>query len=166
MDEYQVIHFGHVNFKVSQQKNHTLNKSHKFIGQQTSGIRSNLLAIKNILIFSLILWLRNFLKWGVCCLMPHSTIFQFYGWRKPEYLEKTMPQVTDKLHHIMLYREHLARVGFKLTLVVTGTDSTGSCKSNYRTITTMTVPLSFDFVNYFNSSEIKALKRESSVRLI
>jgi hypothetical protein len=153
--------------KFVSQKNHTLNKSHKFIGQQTSGIRSNLLAIKNISIFSLILWLRNFLKWGVCCLMPHSTIFQCYGWRKPEYLEKTMPQVTDKLHHIKLYREHLARVGFELTmLVVTGTDSTGSCKSNYCTITTMTAPLSFDFVTYFNASEIKALKRESSVCLI
>jgi hypothetical protein len=58
------------------------------------------------------------------------------------------------------------RVGFELTLVVTGTDSTGSCKSSYCTITTMTAPLSFDFVTYFNSSEIKALKRESSVRLI
>ena len=49
-------------------------------------------------------------------LTPRSTIImihpdgQFCWWGKLEYPEKTtdLPQVTDKLYHIMLYREPIA----------------------------------------------------------
>ena len=85
----------------------------------------------------------KFSFWGLGfgSLMQLSGIFQlyhgsqFYWWRKPEDAKKTTVSHWQ-IYHIILYRVHSPWTGFKLTtLVVIGTDFTGSCKSNYHTIT-------------------------------
>jgi len=51
-----------------------------------------------------------------------------------------LQQITDKLYHIVLYWVHFAWVGFKLLIVMIGSDYIGSCKANYYMITTVVTP--------------------------
>ena len=80
--------------------------------------------------------------WGLWAMVFNATFNnnqlnrggQIHWWRNPEYPEKTidLPQVTDNIYHIILYRVHLEWAGFELTtLAVIGTDCIGICKYNH-----------------------------------
>ena len=107
---------------------------------------------------------------GLWCLSPFSTIYQLYHgghcyWcRKQKYSQKTthLSQVTDKLYYIMCIEYTFLWTGFELTTLVTiGTDYTGSCKSNYHTISTTMVPQLIS-----DSSILKWLATHSTLRVI
>ena len=84
------------------------------------------------------------MRLGLWCLTPISTIFQLY--RGVQFLLVKETGVSGENHwqslsHNVVSSTPCHERGYELTtLVVIGTDCTGSCKSNYHRIMAMTAP--------------------------
>ena len=78
------------------------------------------------------------------CLTSLSAIFSvFIGWANNEVPgENYQPTTSQTLSHKVVLKDTSSGVTIRLTtLVVTGIDCIGSCKSNYHTIMATTAPL-------------------------
>ena len=125
--------------------------------------RNNIWSIRNIIcVFFWILFrfsefqLIKFDGWW--CLTPLSSIFQlyrggrFYWWRKPEDPEKNtyLPQVTDKMYHIMLYTSPWSRFEFT-TSVEIDTDCIDSCNFSKNLFTMLYIVFYYCWRMYYCS---------------
>ena len=77
-------------------------------------------------------------------LVKRSPVLLVEETRVPQRKPPTCHKSRDKLYHIMLYTSPWAGVESTTTVVI-GTDCIGSCKSNYRKITTTTAPANYEY---------------------
>ena len=92
---------------------------------------------------------------GLGCLMPLSTIFQLYrGWQSVLFVKKTRllrenhwPAANHwqtLSHNVVSSTTRYEQDSSSQLVVVIGTDCTGSCKSNYQTMTTTDIYINFN----------------------
>jgi hypothetical protein len=109
----------------------------------------NVTTVCYLWVFILFYIMNNLKIWLVDFMVFNATFnnISAISWRSVLLVEETRVPgenhrpvaVTDKLYHIVLYISPLSGCEPK-TSVVIGTDYTGSCKSNYHTITATTAP--------------------------